>query len=128
MNINELRVGNWYKWYAEGNYYEYRVKDIDFCNGNMINFDPIPLTDEFLTKHGIINKITEKSKVKKMNPFYTFPMAKRGKSYVFIINDFYNIEISYVHQFQNLFFSLTGIELEDWESYPPPACRSLYRS
>lgn len=85
---NELRIGNWVI-----------DKDGDFSqidNGEYIDmdykyFEPILLTPEIL----------EKCKMTKRYQYFIKLFTKEG----------FNGKIKYLHQLQNLFFSLTGDEL-----------------
>ena len=51
MKIDELMVGDWYYWEAEGKLYPYQVKPEDFVKGEIPNFQPIPLTPDILRKN-----------------------------------------------------------------------------
>lgn len=71
-------------------------------------FKPIPLTEQWLIDFGC------KIELKK----YKTKTATKGniqiyyhKGWRFIINDFDSIVLKYVHQYQNLYFALTGKEL-----------------
>lgn len=113
MKANELRIGNYYKWYAEGNEYIYQVDAKDFTSDNIKNFDPIPLTEEWLLKFGF-----------KSNPYndtyYLENIYFEGCKLVFECNKTRGFTelwsdkfplVEYVHQLQNLYFALTGEEL-----------------
>ena len=106
MKANELRIGNWYRWYAERRYYEYQVEETDFCYGNMVNFEPIPLTEEWLVRLGF-KKLTQGGSIYKVKDFHVQDFSQLG---IYECNN--HIEIKYVHQLQNLYFALTGQELE----------------
>lgn len=56
MNVKELRVGNWYKWYADGRYYFFKVDRENFAleDGTLANFEPIDITPEILIESGFI--------------------------------------------------------------------------
>jgi hypothetical protein len=111
MNAKELRIGNWYQWYAEGKYYEYQVEGIDLIQ-NYENFEPIPLTEDWLLKFGF--------KYDKPQDLYSH---KSGHDLMFVKDgyvEFYLYEyggafkiLEFVHQLQNLFFALTEQELID---------------
>lgn len=111
MKANELRIGNWYHWHSEGKYYEYQVAAKDFSNRNHENFEPIPLTEEWLLKMGF-----EDVNFKGTYGFQFLDMCLSiYKSYgvwriVFEKAD-RMLKIKYVHQLQNLYFALTGQEL-----------------
>lgn len=80
-------------------------------------FNPIPLTEDWLVKFGF-----EKSKARIIGNRYTFGINPRTEDYIIIINQvdttkqefFYQnsfFDIKYVHQLQNLYYALTGTEL-----------------
>ena len=112
MEIREIRVGNYYQWYADGKYYNYQIEAKDFANDNYKNFEPIKLTEEWLVKLGFTDE----------GDFFMNELQKdlviyydEGK--VQIGSDFGTVEsnlnhIHYVHQLQNLYSALTGTELE----------------
>ena len=96
----------------------------DECNllidGDEFDFDikdilPIPLTEEWLTKFGFLKNYS--------NSYTSYKLSSRGFTieYEFrngenVINaamlECVGLDIDYVHQLQNLFFALTGEELE----------------
>lgn len=51
MKVENLMVGDWYYWEAEGKKYPYQVKPEDFVKGEISNFQPILLTREILLKN-----------------------------------------------------------------------------
>tara|TARA_R110000868_G_scaffold326106_1_gene587073 strand:- start:240 stop:593 length:354 start_codon:yes stop_codon:yes gene_type:complete len=113
MNKTELRIGNWVN-----------VQDLELTVG-MINLDisegcePIPLTEEWLVKFGFVKQKYE------MSGCSVF--EKGGWRIAYKYRDDFNefhlwhtqvspptwslCEIKYVHQLQNLYFALTGEEL-----------------
>lgn len=128
--INELRIGNLvaFKGFHVGDLkYEagiYRISSIGSDNtirlynqepkkhfGCFKNtfIDPIPLTEEWLLKLGFDNQLTLKS-----GPFSIEKTNRHGVRLTFT-NEFcknaFKPEINFVHQLQNLCFSLTGEEL-----------------
>lgn len=105
MKIDELMVGDWYYWEAEGKLYPYQVKPEDFVKGEIPNFQPVPLTKEILEKNNF-----------KFNGLYYEGVVDISKVYN---KDIWNIgktrfdghgdpdlisfcTISYVHELQNL--------------------------
>lgn len=62
MKANELMIGNWYYWEAEGKKYPMQVTKDTFrlSDEDISNFQPIPLTPEILEKNGFEH---EKQKV-----------------------------------------------------------------
>lgn len=115
MNCQELRVGNLV--------YGYGLKHIFTITPNHIlgiwegdgSYEPIELTPEILKMCGF--KKEHEWGILKFNPsmairFYEFNYAECDilQDYHFI--GFKNSHIRYLHQLQNLFFSLTNVELD----------------
>lgn len=115
MKANELRLGNWVKGDL-GKPYQFELSDFydwweDYNShefGDHIH--PVPLTEEWLLKFGLgYDNITywkdeimiAPNKDGVFNVWYH--TLSYGKLY---------ITIQYVHQLQNLYFALTGQELE----------------
>jgi hypothetical protein len=63
MKANELMIGDWYSWEAEGKKYYYQVTKETFSSPDydIYNFQPVPLTPEILEKNGFI-EITKRIK------------------------------------------------------------------
>ena len=108
MEAKEFRIGNAYRWYADGKYYYYIVKEKDFASGYLRNFEPITLTEGMLLKCGFERALNQYKKTTKTKPFII----------IFLENQFqyddlrYRTNLKYIHQLQNLYFALTGEELE----------------
>jgi hypothetical protein len=108
MKANELRIGNWITEFTTAHpngkniQLDWISRDDDFENCRAI-----PLTPEILEKcgfetpDGYIDTVKYKDGV--MIDF------NRGK---YLLRENNRIEIKYLHQLQNLYFSLTGEELE----------------
>ena len=120
MKANELMIGDWYKWYADGHYYNYQVTKETFGNDEdtIANFEPIPLTKEILENNGFINDkaifvYEDETKV------VTFFSKENNRPYC--NSSFINIDcgcvtlnelpIEYVHELQHA-LRLCGIEKE----------------
>lgn len=108
MNEKELRIGNWIEGRSDSKkdfvtfqVYRETFFDIDSAYGE---FKPIPLTEEWLLKFGFqfyfIGNGDYKSK-----QWYFEDFTLCGFNY------YYNLEINYIHQLQNLFFAIKGKEL-----------------
>jgi len=133
MKSTDLRIGNWVK---EIGSEEFRVGEIDQYGISFIlpncekvvtsrlmtysRIKPIPLTEEWLLKFGF-------EKIYSLDDSYgPYLMDKIGKyedseffEYVVSSEDdshggwnYYTKDVKYVHQLQNLFYSLTQTELE----------------
>lgn len=109
---NELRIGNWVQ---IGNDHQI-VYQIIFNrgSGHSINhkdynedfFNPVPLTPEILKK-------CELQECQNFANDWTYIKEDEGEHY--LVCDFVKVSsrpIKYLHQLQNLYFSLTGRELE----------------
>ena len=116
IKTNELRIGNWYE--HDGKYYQ--VKSI--MNGESYPYvKPIPLTPEILEKAGFTKGksigLTLDIRFDE-TPFYSAYLwfeFLAGSVYLYTLDDGHNIELAnfiYLHQLQNLYFALTGEELE----------------
>lgn len=114
MKANELRIGNFVL--------ELRKPEVvgkrTFENWDTLNLEdhlhPIPLTEEWLKKAGFEKRdlftfYYDKLCIRKSNPLDKFD--QNGRTYW---NSWTIIESqpNYVHQLQNLYFALTGEELE----------------
>lgn len=106
MKATELRIGNLFQWIeiasmgigvdviTKDNHYTYE----DFK-------EPIPLTEEWLKRFGFeYSDLNGDSGLWKIPPFQIY-----GKCNQFIYE--YALDVNYVHQLQNLYFALTGEEL-----------------
>lgn len=103
MQVEELRVGNWV--YIEGSkpqkVYVVRYWEINYDDSDAIK--PIPLTEEILLKCGAKHW---------RNPTYYVFETPYSPNIEFQPGDVCNYEhIKNLHQLQNLYFALTGKEL-----------------
>jgi hypothetical protein len=97
MKANELRLNNYV--------YDNESQDvIQIERGEHIEYislyDPIPLTEEWLLKFGLMSIKTE------------LGLWNNGDAIYFNYGLEKSIQLKYVHQLQNLYFALTGEELE----------------
>lgn len=122
MKVSELRIGNWLVCLS-GN--EIQVSVSDFvaieCTIERLHPKPIPLTEEWLLRFGFINHDGEGIEFKRHLPNgnatdliiefdglsqNTLLQRDTESGYVYIEN------VTHIHQLQNLYFALTGEELE----------------
>ena len=111
MNPRELRIGNWYD--HNGDYRQVTPNTIEeVWEAERVWCRPIPITEEWLLKFGFKQWGSYKH-LWKLKGVHGFTITTvRG---AFDLNEycFYRVNsIEYVHQLQNLYFALTGNELE----------------
>ena len=124
MDARELRIGNIVKWADDNNapfmelsisgvfnggdvwvewvWYDGQKDDADCAIEELA---PIPLTEEWLTRFGFERQ--------GLNRFWNDPVLLifYVDCCVYLVNQ-RHVNIYYVHQLQNLYFALTGAELE----------------
>ncbi len=128
MKVEELMIGDWYWWEAEGKKYPLQVTKDTFklSDEDISNFQPIPLTPEILEKNGFNDTSFEANlkykyvihTVEYQLGYYTktnsFNVYKRG------IDPFYTKDVfccgfqnivKYVHELQHA-LKLCGIDKE----------------
>lgn len=126
MKANELRIGNYVNFpehYPNINDVTQLDEYIMFHESfNPEKCRPIPLTEEWLVKFGAIDRNKEERdrfNFKEINwyfgftePYGDFRIYQHPDSLKYWLDQYHTIEIKYVHQLQNLYFALTGEELE----------------
>lgn len=122
MKANELRIGNLILIkYPHNKDFIVTVitsgDDINACLRSPIYFNPIPLTEEWLGKLGFEPHF---DKIEEINYFCYKDFVIENEFFCFgyadaIVYDLLRVNkknpLKYVHQLQNLYFSLTGDEL-----------------
>ena len=120
MKATELRIGNWlidkrYTHDSENGRFKVHVRDLqyltDIKESNECDFEPIPLTEEILLKCGF-KKDTKGVLVLNKNIYSLILWGGEVSVYLKIDESVLSIEINYLHQLQNLYFALSGQELE----------------
>lgn len=131
LKANELRIGNyitynsllqkdevfivdqrWFGALAGG-----RRKGEIKPDEEIINYSGIPLTPEILERCGFANIYMANIWNVYIKGKYRIEETARKNSYAFRLNvnpneSYYLADVNYLHQLQNLYFSLTGEELE----------------
>ena len=107
MKANELRIGNWVEYKGSKSTLQIEHSEITEIYFGATNYIPIPLTEEWLLNFGFK---FEKEGYKKFRFRVVEPVNYVG--YLFCEGSRILREIRYVHQLQNLYFSLTGEELK----------------
>lgn len=116
VKSNELRVGNWiFIDNGEKPKYAYQVTahDIEEIEGNGEDCFPIPLTEEKLLKSGFIQIEDEE-----MNSGWYRKTSTNSDNFiiwnfdgVLTLNGYSDAPLLYLHQLQNLYYAITGNEL-----------------
>lgn len=128
MEANELRIGNKVKFSEDGSYFTV----VDITKGGLgvendaeltwieiDQFEGIPLTEEILVKAGFerlnngLSKPIPNGKFHREIPIDDFCIWNPIGTKQFSLNgELFTPKIKYVHQLQNLYYSLTGEELK----------------
>lgn len=112
MKASELRIGNIVQNVYEDTFGISQETLCDFANG-YVNLNPVPLTEKWLLKFGLNNPTNEK------------PYHFKSSAVEFLHSEFqdelkcfcddkpmFSFPCKYVHQLQNIYYSLTGEELK----------------
>jgi len=116
LEAKDLRIGNYIMQDGEVKYVQSlsrSINDWDRTNGfRTQDFQPIPLTEEWLLKFGFEyhNDTPHPNKVFRKLHTEGFIDLEQIKHYYYG-GSFTSVECRYVHQLQNLYFALTGEEL-----------------
>jgi hypothetical protein len=116
MKVEELRIGNYLKYTDDeiikperrGKIFKVIAEDILALSGNPIDYiHPIPLTPEILEKAGF--ELFPWGWVKKASN--DFGIRLNVQSFSYDVSGNYPVKLDYLHQLQNLYYALTGEEL-----------------
>ena len=117
MEITELRIGNLIKYTTHKGYIgnEYFV-DLDILKeiGEGIEYQPIPLTEDWLSKLRFMYWSNKQGQLyyKHIENGWTVLHSYGKWHYSTSMSITLGRELKYVHDLQNLYFALTGEELE----------------
>jgi len=127
MQSKDLRIGNLVKGNSRGGTHILDIGILKYIDETKSGYSPITLTEEWLVKFGF-EKYTDKDEIvyshlglkycdvyltedeREIIPEFSF-YSYDSKDYLTLIYGL-EIQIEYVHQLQNLYFALTGEELE----------------
>lgn len=123
MTASELRIGNYVNISlndVDYNTIQIKVDDLYYITQKKGVYEPIPLTEDWLTKFGFkyINSNNSYLTYTKNNYYLQMDVRKADNKWTIfddIISDlveFAKVDITHVHQLQNLYFALTGKELK----------------
>lgn len=123
ISAQELRIGNITqdkinkkKYLITANALRYLIEAES--NDLEVLIEPIPLTEEWLLKMGFEKEIDDSSFIRKVYYYINdFEVEFHGNKLVFRVENkhvtnYFAHHTKYVHQLQNLYFALTGEELE----------------
>lgn len=111
---NELRIGNWVKWPNEK-----EPNEVTWAHGHWLGVfeknyslpEPIPLTEDWLIRFGFIGDVNSgfgKDAIElnyiTTDEHFEFEYKTSSKAWMLV-------PIKYVHQLQNLYYTLAGEEL-----------------
>ena len=125
MRANELRIGNYVNLMLNHEDYEtltITTKDLEYIEKNQGDYQPIPLTEEWLLKFGFV-KINHQMSLNDSSMTYHYELNGDDRHWqlyfdgrVFSINEsklrLFLHHNKYLHQLQNLYFAVTGEELK----------------
>jgi hypothetical protein len=123
MKASELRIGNLVRNNMNGEILKpcdvlcYGINTYNIVGLNYGFIEPIPLTEEWLLKFGFEKVNNELTNIAPLNLPCTFNLPNtpfsfcQGKLILITGTGDFCVNTEYVHQFQNLYFALTGEEL-----------------
>ena len=116
MDCKELLIGNYALDCKNEVFIVHDGVTIDTANHPKYGFNPVPLNEEWLEKLGFryIIELDVFTKYAVIGVSTSVQLKKCQFSFTTLFNNGM-IEVKYVHQLQNLFFALTGIELKTEE-------------
>jgi hypothetical protein len=112
MDAKELRIGNCIFSHDVNMNVSIAAGGIEDVEKNPERYNPIPLTPEILEKCGFERQVDENSEDCFYIPISETFLEIRITDKTSWIGEVYLPETKYVHQLQNLYFALTGEELE----------------
>jgi len=111
IQANELRIDNLVMWDGKICKTDPLLISVLYEDGLHPDTTPIPLTEEWLVKFGFENGTTQDLKVI-TNATITKNGMREGFWNLYLGHNAIDVNFKYIHQLQNLYFALTGTELE----------------
>lgn len=99
MKVEDLMIGDWYYWEAEGKKYPMQVTKDTFklSDEDISNFQPIPLTPEIIEKYGFIYRGLPSQQYWELNNLFIY----NDKPY-YMFCGCRSIDLYYVHDLQHI--------------------------
>ena len=114
MKVEELMIGDWYYWEAEGKKYPLQVTKNAFTlsDEDISNFQPIPLTVEILEKNGL-EEINDKTRLSLEcdNFYFSYYSTNHMTVYNKNTGTLVHKVINYIHELQHA-ITFCGINKE----------------
>ena len=115
MKVTELRINNWVQFKHTETPVRVDLGDFvmarEYKDERLDDYEPIPLTEEWLLKFGF-NKVSDIWEFWKNSGWDLRQHKLENKWWLFYVGqDLDCVRIDYVNQLQNLYFALTGEEL-----------------
>lgn len=109
MKATELRIGNWVQTKQTEKQFQVTTSTFEVLSVVESQYKPIPLTEEWLVKFGF-----DKLHGNWFDNEGMIELYEKDNGYVMLEDSYYHCsqDLLYVHQLQNLYFALTGEELE----------------
>ncbi len=118
IHASELRIGNFVNIIGVVPIQIDAQRILSISNGDD-DYEPIKITEEFLTKKFVFEKIVSEKYDLYGGPFYSkedYDIFSSGSSWYFVICNYMDnpptVKIEYIHQLQNIYFALKQKELE----------------
>lgn len=113
MRAEDLMIGDWYWWEAEGKKYPLQVTKDTFklSDEDISNFEPIPLTPEILEKNGLANDPYGCYFKEDEYMALEISVEREGIYWTINYNEYGILKLKYVHQLQHA-LRLCGIDKE----------------
>ncbi len=114
INISEIRINCWFK-YPNSNPFQIDTDILltdDFWEDADDNIEPIQLTPEVFERCGFNINDKKDGVITGLYRYKDFKVLHFIQENSFWLLGYGNIEIEYLHQLQNLYFVLTGQEIE----------------
>ena len=110
IDYKEIRYGNWIIWKSGSELpCQVALDDFELVFNNPEQYDPIPITEEWLMKFGFQKSGNYNFEYNQHSCWKDGTNKQWYFVWYFQRDKFYK-SVQYIHQIQNLYFALTGVE------------------